>query len=680
MLGDRPDPLHRRRPCYLALPPPTRRRHELPATASARVASSVPSVSRDATAGTMRAAALAGGAADFAGGRVEATAGHPVVRGEWLGAPARRPCWSTATTTCSRPGTSPSGTTPPFELDRATATWCAAAGSPTTRARCTSCSRWPGRSWAGGRAAAQRQVPVRGRGGDRQPAPARLPARARRRARRRPGDLRRRRDVAARASRRCRWRPRAWSSLDIVVTGADADLHSGRYGGTVANPLHALAGCWPACTGRRLGGGRRASTTASAELTDERRAEIAAVAFDEEEYRRQGLGVPAASARPARAPCERLWSGPTLEVNGLQAGGKYTVIPHRATAHVPAGWCPPGPRRVLAAVADHLTARAMPGVERRWCVPTRRACRLTGSPRSTRRSGPRRRPSRRSTPARRCCSAVIAGTLPATTLFEEALGAKTLSSPSPPPTSSTTPRTSSSASGASARACARVGAALDRGLAAWAAPAGPVVAARPREDRLPSPTVTSARRAAGLRPAPGVRPRAAVRGRAERGGRDAGGAAAQGAGSSISLHDHPVRFPADMRDTPAYNRTGRQHTASPGCPLRHDGGLRQHDGRHRLRHRQRALAVGRPHHDLGMRLADLAHQTTSSWSAHCPTSSTPSGRASRPRRSAWRRATPIENELDRLDVLYGLGIRQMGIAYSDANTLGSGLKRRATAA
>ena len=32
----------------------------------------------------------------------------------------------------------------------------------------------------------------------------------------------------------------------------------------------------------------------------------------------------------------------------------------------------------------------------------------------------------------------------------------------------------------------------------------------------------------------------------------------------ISLHDHPVRFPADMRDTPAYNRTGRQHTAFAG--------------------------------------------------------------------------------------------------------------------
>ena len=32
----------------------------------------------------------------------------------------------------------------------------------------------------------------------------------------------------------------------------------------------------------------------------------------------------------------------------------------------------------------------------------------------------------------------------------------------------------------------------------------------------------------------------------------------------ISLHDHPVRFPARMEETPAYNRTGRQHAAYAG--------------------------------------------------------------------------------------------------------------------
>ena len=34
----------------------------------------------------------------------------------------------------------------------------------------------------------------------------------------------------------------------------------------------------------------------------------------------------------------------------------------------------------------------------------------------------------------------------------------------------------------------------------------------------------------------------------------------------------------------------------------------------------------------------------------------------------------IENELDRIDILYGFGVRQMGIAYSESNSLGSGLK------
>ncbi|MGN6171380.1 MAG: hypothetical protein ACTHPS_00215 [Streptosporangiaceae bacterium] len=32
----------------------------------------------------------------------------------------------------------------------------------------------------------------------------------------------------------------------------------------------------------------------------------------------------------------------------------------------------------------------------------------------------------------------------------------------------------------------------------------------------------------------------------------------------ISLHDHPVRFPLRMEETPQYNRTGRQHAAYAG--------------------------------------------------------------------------------------------------------------------
>ena len=142
----------------------------------------------------------------------------------------------------------------------------------------------------------------------------------------------------------------------------------------------------------------------------------------------------------------------------------------------------------------------------------------------------------------------------------------------------------------------------------------------------------------------------------------------------ISLHDHPVRFPLDMRQTPEYNRTGRQHTAfeglmSSGMTVVFDNMM---DGT--------ACVTGNAPWrwldiitDLGMRQADIAHQhdivaireLDDIYDAHH------SGKVGLV--FGLEAATPIENEIDRLDVLYGLGLRQIGIAYSDANSLGSGL-------
>jgi membrane dipeptidase len=77
--------------------------------------------------------------------------------------------------------------------------------------------------------------------------------------------------------------------------------------------------------------------------------------------------------------------------------------------------------------------------------------------------------------------------------------------------------------------------------------------------------------------------------------------------------------------------------------------------------------------DLGMRQADIAHQDdvivvrTLADIDHAHRS----GKVGLV--FGLEAATPIENEIDRLDVLYGLGLRQIGIAYSDSNALGSGL-------
>jgi membrane dipeptidase len=79
-------------------------------------------------------------------------------------------------------------------------------------------------------------------------------------------------------------------------------------------------------------------------------------------------------------------------------------------------------------------------------------------------------------------------------------------------------------------------------------------------------------------------------------------------------------------------------------------------------------------HDLGMRLCDIAHQDA----IFHATTVDDILRAHREGRIAWvaaiEGAAPIENELDRIEILYGFGVRLLGVTYSESNALGSGLK------
>jgi membrane dipeptidase len=143
----------------------------------------------------------------------------------------------------------------------------------------------------------------------------------------------------------------------------------------------------------------------------------------------------------------------------------------------------------------------------------------------------------------------------------------------------------------------------------------------------------------------------------------------------ISLHDHPVRFPLRMEETPGYNRTGRQHAAYAG--LAASGMTVVFDN---MMDGTACVTGNAPWRwddvvtDLGMRQADLAHQSgvITVRSVSDIDDAQESGRVGLV--FGLEAATPIENEIDRLDVLYGLGLRQIGIAYSDANALGSGLR------
>ena len=232
------------------------------------------------------------------------------------------------------------------------------------------------------------------------------------------------------------WRP-SEPSLSTAVQGPGqpctsrspappTDLHSGRYGGTVANPAHALVQVL-AATARPPDGAVAVPGFYDGipPLTTARRAEIAAVGFDDHAYAAE-LGVAEVLGEPGYSTLERLWERPTLEINGIQAGGKYTVIPHRARpATSRAAWSrartPTGaagrrrpPRGRPPPASGSRSSRTRPASPRTRSRPT--------TPRSARRP----RPWSHVYPGQQVLLACIGGTLPATALFEEVLGAKTL--------------------------------------------------------------------------------------------------------------------------------------------------------------------------------------------------------------------------------------------------------------
>ena len=143
----------------------------------------------------------------------------------------------------------------------------------------------------------------------------------------------------------------------------------------------------------------------------------------------------------------------------------------------------------------------------------------------------------------------------------------------------------------------------------------------------------------------------------------------------VSLHEHLCVFPEPTSQSPSYVREGRVATAYEGIAASRwdcvfDNLL---DGICRI-HSRSGWKWTEVLHDLGMRLCDLSHQEMV---VHClGTEDIFDAKASR--RLAWvasmEGAAMIENELDRIDLLFGFGVRALGVAYSEGNALGAGLK------
>ncbi len=130
---------------------------------------------------------------------------------------------------------------------------------------------------------------------------------------------------------------RGVANVHIDVQGPGHDVHSGTYGGTIANPIHALVQIVDSMhdqDGRVTVDGFYDDVRP---LTDEERELFARVPFGEAEYL-NGLGANGVFGEPGFTTYERAWARPTLEVNGIGGGfqgeGHKTVLPSRAYAKI----------------------------------------------------------------------------------------------------------------------------------------------------------------------------------------------------------------------------------------------------------------------------------------------------------------------------------------------------------
>ncbi len=144
---------------------------------------------------------------------------------------------------------------------------------------------------------------------------------------------------------------------------------------------------------------------------------------------------------------------------------------------------------------------------------------------------------------------------------------------------------------------------------------------------------------------------------------------------AVSLHDHCFVVPADFDDLAEYRRQGRDVTGYAGMA---QSGLDAvfdclMDGTATITSKA-GWKWDDIIYDLGMRLSDIAHQDFIVRGETLDDIRRAKENGQIAFIASLEAATAIENEVDRLDILYGLGIRSSGIAYSEANTLGSGLK------
>jgi acetylornithine deacetylase/succinyl-diaminopimelate desuccinylase-like protein len=130
---------------------------------------------------------------------------------------------------------------------------------------------------------------------------------------------------------------RGLSYIEVEVTGADRDLHSGTYGGAVANPITILAKMIASCHDENNHITIPGFYDEVLEVPQKERELMAKAPFDENDYKKE-IGVNELWGESGYSTNERTGIRPTLEINGIWGGytgeGSKTVLPSKATAKI----------------------------------------------------------------------------------------------------------------------------------------------------------------------------------------------------------------------------------------------------------------------------------------------------------------------------------------------------------
>lgn len=159
---------------------------------------------------------------------------------------------------------------------------------------------------------------------------------------------------------------RGLSYIELEVSGPNRDLHSGIYGGAVANPITILAKMIASCHNQNNHITIPGFYDDVVEATPDERKLMAQAPYDESAYK-SDLGVKELWGENGYSTIERTGIRPTLEVNGIWGGyqgqGAKTVLPSKAYAKISARLVPNQSSEVITQkMLDYFSSVAPPGI------------------------------------------------------------------------------------------------------------------------------------------------------------------------------------------------------------------------------------------------------------------------------------------------------------------------------